>query len=301
MMSLTTRALQKLLTTPAYEWPEGTAEALLATLRDPQVPEDERALAADLAGDPVVINDELAGALLEILRSGEQPERVRGAAALALGPALELCDLDGFEDVDQPPVSESTFARVQGELRALYHDASVPKDVRRQVLETAVRAPADWQRDALRAAAASSDADWRLTAVFGMRYVDGFEEAILAALESPDPRIHREAVLAAGAWELAEAGPHVLELVRSPECEKDLLLAAIEAVGSICPDEGAEDLEELAEDEDEDVADAAAEALATADHAFLGDDEGEDDEDEEGDEEEGEDEEPEGDEPPDRP
>jgi hypothetical protein len=54
-------------------------------------------------------------------------------------------------------------------------DASVPTDVRRRILEASVRAPQDWHRDAIRAAYASDDDVWRLTAVFCMRSVRGFE------------------------------------------------------------------------------------------------------------------------------
>ena len=42
------------------------------------------------------------------------------------------------------------------------------------------------------------DEAWRLTAVFCMRFIRGFEEQILEALKSQHPDIHHEAVLAAG-------------------------------------------------------------------------------------------------------
>ena len=111
-------------------------------------------------------------------------------------------------------------------------DASVPEDVRRRILEASVRAPQDWHQDAIRAAYASDDDAWRLTAVFCMRFVRGFDEQILEALDSENPDIHYEAVCAAGSWEVDAAWPHITALVTSRKTEKSLLLAAIEAVAA---------------------------------------------------------------------
>jgi hypothetical protein len=103
-------------------------------------------------------------ALLSFLCNGDQPEEIRGRAAISLGPVLEHADTEGFEDADDLPITERTFHRIQEPLRKLYVDASVPKEVRRRILEAAVRAPQDWHRDAIRAAYGSGDEAWRLTA-----------------------------------------------------------------------------------------------------------------------------------------
>ena len=60
-----------------------------------------------------------------------------------------------------------------------------------------------------RAAYSSDDEDWKLTAVFAMRSVRGFDGQILEALESENEDIHYEAVCAAGNWELEAAWSHV--------------------------------------------------------------------------------------------
>jgi hypothetical protein len=91
---------------------------------------------------------------------------------------------------------------------------------------------------------------WRLTAVFCMRFVRGFDEQILEALDSRNPDIHYEAVCAAGAWEVDAAWPHIAALVTSGETDKPLLLAAIEAVASIRPREAAEILDDLTDSDD---------------------------------------------------
>jgi len=256
--------LRTLKDTPPWDWPKGTEKTLLDILRDDRSLESDLLLATELAGDFTVINDELVDALLSILRRGDRPEEVRGRAAISLGPVLEHADTEAFEDAEDLPIAERTFHRIQEALCTLYMDASVPTDVRRRILEASVRAPQDWHRDAIRAAYASDDDVWRLTAVFCMRSVRGFDAQILEALDSANPNIHYEAVIAAGNWEVDAAWAHVAALVTSRKTEKSLLLAAIDAVASIRPHDAPERLADLADSDDEDIADAVHEALAMA-------------------------------------
>jgi hypothetical protein len=60
------------------------------------------------------------------------------------------------------------------------------------------------------------------------------------------------------------AWPHVLELVSLPDTEKYLMLAAIDALATIRPLEAEEILLELTGSDDEDIVDAAQEALVMA-------------------------------------
>ena len=69
---------------------------------------------------------------------------------------------------------------------------------------------------------------------------------------------------AAGNWELDEAWPHVVELVTSADTDKAVLLAAIDAVASLRPEEAGEILVDLTGSDDEDIVDAAEEAMAMA-------------------------------------
>ena len=84
----------------------------------------------------------------------------------------------------------------------------------------------------------------------------------LASLRSADPEIHFQAVVAAGNKELDAAWPHIIALIENAGTEKDLQIAAIEAIGQIRPEEAREILVELADSEDEDIAAAADEALS---------------------------------------
>jgi hypothetical protein len=115
-----------------------------------------------------------------------------------------------------------------------------------------------------------------LTAVFSMRWVRGFDDQILAALQSADPEIHYEAVNAAGNWELDAAWSHIVELIHDAHTPKPLLLAAISAVGSIRPVEAGNILVDLADSEDEEIAEAADEAMAAAEVASDEEDDEED-------------------------
>src|ERR1035441_252169 len=125
-----------------------------------------------------------------------------------------------------------------------------------------------------------------------MGHVRGFDQQILEALKNSDPGIHYHAVRAAGTWDVAAAWPHVAALARA-DTNKPLRLAAIEALGTICPLDSVEILANLADSEDPGIAEAAGEAMSMAegmlddeDHDEFADDfiDDEDDEDEDEDE-----------------
>ena len=112
----------------------------------------------------------------------------------------------GFENADDILLSEEVFLDIQQSLRELFLDADVPEDVRRRILETSVRAPQNRHRDAVRAAYSSGDGAWRLTVVFCIRFISGFDDQILEALCSDAPDLRYEAVCAAGNWGLRQLG-----------------------------------------------------------------------------------------------
>lgn len=273
--------LNELLETPPWEWPRDAGSTFHRYLIDKSADISDRLIAAQLAGDTVVINDELAGDLMAIVSAADEPDDLRGSAAIALGPIIEQTDLDGFDDprdIDGSPIEESTFNRIQHVLEKTYRDTSVPKEVRRRALEASVRAGQPWHTKAVKEAFASGDRDWWLTAVFATRFVRGFDKQILEGLKSKDEEIHSQAVQAAGANDLAPAAPHIIDLIRDDRTPKPLLLAAIEAIGNIRPEEAGSILGELLDSDDEEIADAAHEAVSMAD-AFLDVDEDEEDED----------------------
>jgi len=256
--------LKILQATPPWDWPQGTGKRLKKVLVDRRASASDRLIAAELAGDLVVMDDELAKTLTAVVRNAEEAAELRAKAAIAFGAVFELAYTYEFEDPEDVPITEETFNDIQATLRELYFDVTVPKEVRRRILEASVRAPETWHEDAIKVAYDSGDRDWGLTAVFAMRWVRGFDQQILEALKSTDPDIHYEAVEAAGNWGLAAAWSHVVALVRNARTEKELLIAAIGGVGNIRPAEAREVLEDLVDSEDEDIAEAAEEAIGMA-------------------------------------
>ena len=270
--------LRTLLDAPPWDWPRDAGWTLRKVLVDRRANESDRLLAAELAGDFTVINDQLADALLMVVCSADEPDQLRARAAISLGPVLEQADTDVFEDPDDVPITEPTFRNIQDSMEKLYLDNRTPKEVRRRILEASVRAPETWHEDAIKNAYASGDKEWMLTAVFSMRWVRGFDDQILLALKSDDLEIHLEAVITAGNWELDAAWPHMIELINYAHTPKPLLLAAIDAVGSIRPAEAGEILVDLADSDDEEIAEAADEAMAEAEIASGEEDDDEEDE-----------------------
>jgi HEAT repeat protein len=97
-----------------------------------------------------------------------------------------------------------------------------------------------------------------------MRFVSGFDDEILEALGSDDAEVHYHAVCAAGNWEGNAAWSHIADLVTSDDTDKSLRLAAIEAVAGIRPQQAVELLVDLTDVADDDIVEAAYEALAVA-------------------------------------
>jgi HEAT repeat protein len=255
-----------LQSTPPWDWPADAGNSLRAILADGGAEDTDRILAAELAGEFSVLDDELAGALLAIVRSGDASDDLRCTAVISLGPALEDADTMGFEDADDALLSEPVFREIQDSLRSLFMDADLTKNVRRRILEASVRAPEDWHEGAVRTAYASGDEAWQLTAVFCMRCIircsRGFEDEILEALESQDPSLHYHAVCAAGSWEVDAAWPHIEALVSSNRTDKELRLAAMEAAAGIRPNQARGLLDDLTESRDDDIVEAAYDMLA---------------------------------------
>jgi hypothetical protein len=264
---------------PPWEWPEDAAALVLETLTNRKAPASDRQLASEMAGEIVILNEAIADALLKIIKSHDESDTLRSGAAIALGPGLEEADLGDYDDPDDTPaLSKSLVRKIQQTLHALYLDAKEPDDVRRSVLEASVRYPQDWHADAIRNAYESDNKKWLLTSVFCMRFVKGFEDKILESLKSKEQGVLCHAVIAAGNWEVDAAWGKIAQLVKSSTTEKQLRLAAIEAVASIRPNE-TDILEPLIDSYDEDIAEAAMDALTEA--GFISGWESEDEEDEE--------------------
>ena len=89
--------LKILQDTPPWDSPRDGKE-IQEILSNPRADQADRSFAAELAGDLTVINDKLAASLMAVVRSADEPEKMRTAAAIALGPVLEVAFTYGFED-----------------------------------------------------------------------------------------------------------------------------------------------------------------------------------------------------------
>jgi HEAT repeat protein len=241
-----------------WEWPESARETIRSALSDDEPAVRLRAvgLVAEIA------DDELAGELLRIIREDSDPE-VSARAAIALGPALEMYDIEGLgADFDAgEPLSERVFEQIVAELEAVYRDASAPVLVRRRALEAAVRAPREWQEAAARAAFEAEDLDWQVTAVFCMGHLRGFDRQILKALDSDVESLVLEAVVAAGQADVVEASSRVLDLAAATDTTHALRVAAIGALGRLNPKGSKKLLTEMRRSPDAEILAAAEDAL----------------------------------------
>ena len=87
--------LENLRDTPPWDWPKDTGKTIRKALTDQRAKASDRLVAAELAGELTVINDDLASELLAILGRGDEPEQLRAKAAISLGPVLDLAATDG--------------------------------------------------------------------------------------------------------------------------------------------------------------------------------------------------------------
>ena len=207
----------------------------------------------------------MAGKLLGIVRS-DAPEQLRASAAIALGPALEEAFELGFEEeidagFDDRVLDEPRVKEIQSVLRAVHTDDNAPDLVRRMCLEASIRAPQDWHSEAVRAAYARADKGWKVTGLFCMGRIGGFDEQIIESLDRDDADIKIEAVRSAGLRELNAAGPKVIGFAAAEEEDRQVRYAAVEALAGLEVEGSEELLVSLTESDDELLAELAYESL----------------------------------------
>jgi len=211
---------------------------LIAQLTDPD--EDVRAGARLELSERM--DDSIARAFLDIGASDADKE-IRAETIVELGPVIEEAGIDYDDDVDfgfspelGPSVSRETFDAIVREICNLYEDEAQPQIVRRRAFEVLVRDPQPWQMPEIRKHFASDDPLWKLTAVFAMGYVTGFDKEIAATVASASDLLLYEAVCAAGAMRVSATGERIRGLATSEKTEPELRLAAIEALPDVDPD-----------------------------------------------------------------
>jgi hypothetical protein len=235
---------------------------LLARMTDPD--EEARAEASEELN--LLMDDDVVRALLEIV-AGPASEEIRADAVIALGPILEEAGMDYDVGVPYeldpefgPGISQESYETLVHDLRALYDDEAQPKLIRRRAFEVLVRDPRGWQAEDIRRHFAGADEDWKLTAVFAMGYIAGFEKEIAATLKSAEGLMLVEAVRSAGAQGVPAAAKRIGDLAMDEDADTTLRLVAIAALSNVHKN-SEEILQELLESDDEDIAEAAEAAL----------------------------------------
>ncbi len=254
--------LQRLIETPPWEWAKGTDEIVIDLIADPQADNSDRVLAAEIAGELAIMNNKIPERLLALLQQDDGPDELRGLIALALGPTLEYADEMGFDEPDDIQISEELFQKIQDVLHQLYTNKKTSENLRKDVFHASAHAPQDWHPEAISTAWQSDDPDWKLEALFMMGLIGGFDEEIIEGLKSDNPDIHFQAIAAAGHRGLEAAWSHISELVSKNNRDKELLLISIMASAGIRPHETAPGLGDLLKSDDEEIAEAAHEAMA---------------------------------------
>ena len=217
--------LKSLAKEAPWDWPKDAGEYLRGILRNDQITGADGILAAELASSFAVADDEMADALLAVVANGRRPVAQRTRAAMGLGPMLE--------------------SRSLADLGELGDDADASDSSGPPISQGAFN---------------------ELQGSLRQLFEDpGFDEEILESLDSNDIEVQRNAVEAAGTWELPGAWDHVCALIEDENTDKDLLLSAIAAVGNIRPGSAEAVLSPLLDSEDEEVIEAVEETLMMVD------------------------------------
>lgn len=259
--------LQRLLQTPPWEWAGEARDAIRGALSGDGAPLSRRLLAAQLAGELMIINDTLVGLLLDVVLDAAEPPELRAVAATALGPVLEQLDM-GMADIigaeDDPPVSPRRLDEIRAALSSVYFNQELADFVRGAALNASLRHPEDWHQHAILAAYYSEEPHWQLTALDCMHHVPGFEDLILEALAGDEPALQAAALRAAGARGLQAAWPRVVALLTGGTAPPPVIKAAVTAATGIRQRDAPMLFDSLLQSGDPAVAESIRQALGLA-------------------------------------
>lgn len=193
----------------------------------------------------------------------DSSDEVRAAAALSLGRFLLLGEFGQLE--------HSIAQRVETALLDAYHTPDQDTWVRRRVLEALANSSNEELPAMIEAAYEDDDEIMRIGAVFAMgRSADSaWNHIVLEELGSSDNAMLLEAVRASGELQIEEALPDLIRLLSDEDIE--IRDEAVWALGRVGGREARRALEACAASDDEDLSEAAEDALAEMDF-MAGDD-----------------------------
>lgn len=205
----------------------------------------------------------LINPLIRRLENDDSPE-VRAVAATALGRFVLMGELEQLDS--------SIAQRVERALLEAYSGAENDITVRRRALESLAYSSREEVPDLILEAYDDDDESLRMSAVFAMgRSADQrWKDTILEELASSDSAMRFEAARASGELELAEAVPELVGMVQ--ENDVDVRDSAVWALGRIGGPQARRALKACLTSDDEDLVEAAEDALAEID--FLAGEDG---------------------------
>jgi len=213
--------------------------------------EDERVRAAAIEGlweddDTALINP-----LITLLRD-DPSISVRAGAATSLGRYVLLGELD--------KIKARHFALVREALLETIRSPPEHLEVRRRAIE-AIAYSSEGVREIIEAAYYDEDERMHISAVFAMgRSADPYwSDLVIDELESSRPEMRYEAAMACGELGLSAATPLLANLVNDPD--RDVLGAAIWALGQIGGNEARRILYACYQEGDQFLCEAVEEAL----------------------------------------
>ena len=200
-------------------------------------------------------DEHLVPVFLKLLQQPQQNDRVRAAAANALGPYVFLGEIEEL----QPELLRTIEDAL---LKAYAEDVS--DLVRRRALESLGYSSREEVPPLLRSASASPEAAWIESAMFAMGKSadDQWQDLVLDNLDHEDLNVRIQAIHAAGELSLNQARQSLIKVLNQELVDQDIRHEAIWALSQI----GGEDIESLferllEETDDEDEMDLLEEAL----------------------------------------
>jgi len=227
-------------------------EVFLLALEDP----DEHVRLGALEGLWEYDEEDFVPILIRMMDS-DPSVQIRAEAAMNLGRFALQGELE--------ELSPQTTDLVRRALIAAWNSPDQDVEVRRRALESVACLTGDDIGEMISAAYRDKDERMNVSAVYAMGQTldDVWAPYVLKELKSPRPEMRYEAARSAGALELADAVPTLLDMIHDPDTE--VRTAAIEALGDIGGERAVQALLELARSGNEAIREAALDALDVAD------------------------------------
>ena len=186
---------------------------------------------------------------------------VRAAAATSLGRFLYLAECEELA----PRYAQN----IRDTLERIILDHSEPISVSRRALESLAHVSDERIRGLIDWAYEQGDELLRVSAVFAMgRSAEStWSDVVLQELESGSPDIRYEAARACGEIQIQRAVEPLIALTDTRD--RDIQMVAIWSLGQIGGDRARQVLEQLAASTDDDLAEAASEALADLEFGIM--------------------------------